>query len=190
MATMQDIERETRQYAEAKRRLNEVMAEFRKEADELKASFAADIRKAMGRVTSQHADLYREIAENRDLFGKPRTQEFDGIVVGLKKGRGKLEITDEDQTIAVIEEDFPKLAKLLIRTEKTLVKDAVKKLPPETLEAIGAAITGKEDRIIIEDVDSQIDRVMSSILKFQVEDLGRDRSTEMGCRYSDSTRQV
>ncbi len=178
MATMQDIEQETLEYAGAKRRLDEVMTEFRKEADELKASYAADIRKAMSRVTTRHADLYREIAENRDLFGKPRTQEFDGIVIGLKKGRGRLEITDEEQAITVIEEDFAKLAKLLIKTEKSLVKEAVKKLPEETLAAIGAAIVGKEDRIIIEDVDSQLDKVLSSVLKFQVEELTEEYAQE------------
>jgi hypothetical protein len=179
MATMQDIEKETREYAKAKRELTEIMTEVKADTEALKARYVARIRKVMGQVTAKHADLYREIAENKNLFSKPRTQEFDGIKVGLKMGKGKLEVADEKQTILAIEEELPeKQAKLLIRTEKSLIRDAVKKLPEETLFRIGAEITGKEDRVVIEDIDSQIDKVLSSLLKFQVEELNAEYQEE------------
>ncbi len=174
MATMQDIERETREFAKAKRELDEIMAEIKADTEELKKKYVARIRKVMGQVTEKHGDLYREIAENRDLFQKPRTQVIDGVKVGLTKGKGTLEVTDEQQTIAAIEEQLPRQAKLLIRIEKTLIKPAVKKLPAETLAAIGAEIVDKEDKVVIEEVDTQINKVLTSLLKFQVEELSAE----------------
>ena len=50
----------------------------------------------------------------------------------------------------------------------------MKKLPADTLEAIGAEIVGREDRVVIEDVEAQIDKVLSSVLKFQVEELAEE----------------
>ena len=171
MTNMEQIERDTRLYADAKRELNRIMAEVMTETEALKKKYTGQIRRALARVTERHEDLYREIAENKDLFVKPRTQTFDGINVGLKKGKGRLEIADEDKAIAIIEDDFPKLAKLLVKTEKSLLKDLVKKQDPEFLAAIGGAIVGQEDYVVIEDVDTQIEKVLTALLKFQTSEL-------------------
>lgn len=150
------------------------MTEIKADTEELRKKYLARIRRVMSQVTARHADLYREIAENKDLFQKPRTQVIEGIRVGLSRGKGRLEVPNEEQTIAAIEEHLPKQAKFLIRIEKSLIVSAAKKLPPETLDLIGAEIVGKEDTVVIEEVEAQINKILSSLIKFQVEELSAE----------------
>ncbi len=178
MATMQDIERETREFAQADRQLEEIMNEIRADTEALKKKYLARIRSVMNQVTAKHADLYREIAENKDLFEKPRTQTIDGIRVGLEKGKGSLEIEDAELTVKLIKKHFREQADILITTIEEPSVAAIKKLPEEDLKKIGAAIVGKEDRVVIKKVDTQLNKILNSLLKFQVEELSAEYCEE------------
>lgn len=178
MATMQDIERETREFGKAKLELDEIMGEIRADTEALKKKYLARIRSVMNQVTAKHADLYREISENKALFDKPRTQTIDGIKVGLEKGKGSLEIEDPELTVKLIKKHFKEQADILIKTSEEPAVAAIKKLSEKDLEKIGAAIVGKEDRVIIKEVTAQLNKILNSLLKFQVEELSAEYQEE------------
>jgi hypothetical protein len=178
MATMQDIEIETRQFAKAKRALDEIMGEITSETEALKKKYLPRIRSVMNTVTMDHAELYRMIGENPDLFTKPRTQIIDGVRVGFSKGTGTLAIEDPETTIKLIRKHFEDQADILIRTTYEPAKAAIKKLDEAQLKKIGCAIEGKEDRVIIEETDTQINKILGSLLKFQVEELTEELRQE------------
>ncbi len=155
MATMQDIEKQTREFAAAKRQLDDIIAEIKAETEPLKKKYLPRIRAVMNQVTARHGDLYREIVENPGLFTKPRTQVFDGVRVGFSRGKGALQIEDPELTIKLI-----------------------KKLDETQQKKIGVSIEGKEDRVVIEETDTQINKILSSLLKFQVEELSAEYQEE------------
>jgi hypothetical protein len=178
MATMQDIEKQTREFAKAKRELNDIMAEIATETEVLKKKYLPRIRSVMNQVTARHGDLYREIAENPALFDKPRTQTFDGVRVGLSKGKGTLQIEDPELTIKLIRKHLAEQADILIRSFEEPAKAAIKKLDEALMKKIGCSIEGKEDRVLIEETDTQINKILGSLLKFQVEELSEEYREE------------
>ena len=178
MATMQDVEKQTREFAQAKRQLDEIMGELGAETEALKKKYLPRIRSVMNTVTIRHGDLYRMIGENPDLFTKPRTQIIDGVRVGFSRGKGTLSIEDPELTIKLIRKHFEDQADILIRTSEEPAKAAIKKLDDAALKKIGCAIEGKEDRVVIEETDTQINKILGSLLKFQVEELSEEYRAE------------
>ncbi len=176
MATMRDVESKVRSYAFAKRQMDDLMSELTAETELLKKKYLSKLRQAMGVVTGSHGDLYRTIAENPDLFDKPRLQLIDGIRVGLKAGKGTLQIDDEEATIKLIKKHLADQADILIKTTEEPAKASIKKLDEDSMRKIGVSIIGKEDHVVIEEADTQLNKILSSLLKFQVEELQEEYS--------------
>jgi hypothetical protein len=89
------------------------------------------------------------LAANPQLFLKPRSLTVDGVRCGYKKEPDGLDWTDDGDVIARIKALRPDLAPLLIRTQESLVVDAVAGLAPEDLRMLGIrAITGADRRFI------------------------------------------
>lgn len=178
MATMQEIEKQTREFATAKRALDEIVAEIGAETEALKKQYLPRIRTVMNRVTKQHGDLYRMIMGSPEIFTKPRTQIFDGVRVGLSKGKGTLNIEDDELTMKLIRKHLPEQADTLIRTIEAPAKAAIKALDGDLMKKIGVSIEGKEDKAVIEETDAQINKILGSLLKFQVEELADEYREE------------
>jgi hypothetical protein len=173
---MQDIEQKTRQFAMEKRSLDDLMNELTLEAESLKKRYTGKLRLAMNNVSRQHEDLYRMIRDNPALFDKPRLQLIDGIRVGIKAGKGTLQIEDEDITIKLIKKILPDQKDILIKTTEEPAKAAIKKLDEKSMKSINVSIVGKEDHVVIEEADTQLNKILSSLLKFQVEELQEEYS--------------
>lgn len=133
----------------------------------------------MNAVAARHDDLYRMIADNSDLFEKPRTQLIDGIRVGFTMGKGKLEIEDPDLTVKLIKRYFAEQKDILIKTTLEPAVAAIKKLTPGEQAKIGTVITGKNNKVVIEEADTQLNKILSSLLKFQVEELSEEYSADV-----------
>ncbi|MDA8106189.1 MAG: hypothetical protein M0Z71_12530 [Nitrospiraceae bacterium] len=165
------IEKLTTDYASQKNALDAIIAEISAETEGLKRKYQLRLRRAISEVTKRYEVLYRAIGENPGLFAKPKTQIFEGIKVGYSAGKGRLEVNDEEQTISLIEKKLQSKADLLIKTTKTLVKDAVKQLSDEERAKINAAIVGKENKVVITSVDGAADKILNSLIKISVEEL-------------------
>jgi len=169
--TLGEIEKLSAEYEDAKRSLDMLVEEIKDRTSELKREFTPRLKALMGKIAKKHETLYRTVAENRDLFEKPRTQIFGTITVGLRKGKGKVQIEDEEITISLIRKYLPKKADILIRTLYEPVKSTISKLPDDELNLIQVDIVGQVDRVVIESVDTTVGKILNSLIKVQIEDL-------------------
>lgn len=169
--TLQEIEKLTAAYASDQNDLNALIAEITAETEVLKKRYQLRLKRTICQVTAKYEGLYRAVAEHPELFEKPKTQMFEGIKVGIVAGKGKVQIDDEEQTIALIEKKLPSKADLLIKVTKALVKSAVAQLSDDERAKINAQIVGKESRVVITSVDSAVNKILNSIIKVSVDEL-------------------
>jgi hypothetical protein len=173
-----EIEKQTTDYGTAKRELDELVAEISERTETLKREFMPKLKAVMGKIAKKHETLYRSIADNVDLFEKPRTQIFEGIKVGLMKGKGKVFIEDEELTIKLIRKHLPEQEEYLIKTTYELIKSTIKKLSEKDMAKINVAIIDKDDRIVIESIDTTVQKILNSLIKIQIEELSEEYKEE------------
>jgi hypothetical protein len=83
------------------------------------------------------------------LFIKPRSIAVDGVRCGYKREPDTLDWADDAEVIARIKALRPELAALLIRTQESLVIDALAGLEPAERAVLGLrTITGADNRYI------------------------------------------
>ncbi len=177
MPTIHDIETSADRYSIAKSDVTDLVEEITARVDELKKEFAPRVKAAMRIAATRHEDLYRLIADNPDLFKKPRTYLFAGLKVGMQTGPATIETDDESLTIELIEKHLTQeQQKLLVKTTKKLNVVAVKKLDEKTLRVIRASLVEGKDHVVIKETDTQFEKIFSSIVKDQVEELQEEYS--------------
>ncbi|MBI5056965.1 MAG: hypothetical protein HZB61_10165 [Nitrospirae bacterium] len=176
--TLQEIEKTTDDYAAAKREFDELVSEISERTETLKREFTPKLKAVMGKIAKKHQALYRAIGDNTDLFEKPRTQIFDGIKIGLMKGKGKLFVEDEDLTIKLIKKHLPEQEEYLLETKYELRKSVIKKLTEKEMVKINVAIIDKDDRIVIESIDTTVQKILNSLIKVQIEELSEEYKEE------------
>ena len=164
MTTLQSIEEQTADYARKRAKLAELV-----EAIEILRRNA--LRDNLARLKTRIAEL----AESREtlqamlesqpgLFERPRTRTFHGIKVGFTKGRGKVEIPNEDYTVKRIKELYQDDLGVLIQTTEKPIKTALEKLPAAELKKLGVHIADADDQVVIKAADSEIDKLIAALM--------------------------
>lgn len=95
---------------------------------------------------------------------------FHGIKVGFQKEKGKIEWDDVDQVVKLIKKHFPEQADVLIATSEKPVKDALNNLSAAELKKIGVNITSDGDVAFIRPTDSEVDKMVTALLKAATQD--------------------
>lgn len=99
------------------------------------------------------------------LFAKtPRSLSVDGVRAGYRKGEEMLDWDDDQIVIKRIRALIPDSADLLIRSEETLVKDALAQLPSASLQALGVRRIPGVDSPFVTIGASEIDALVKAIL--------------------------
>lgn len=165
MSTMAEIEKLTQEYAEARAYLAGVVTELQAELERVKHPVLPVIRKAVGKTGEAHAKLKAALEDSPKLFIKPKTRTIEGVRVGFMKQKGKMEISDEEKTIARIRKLLPKdQAELLIRVRESVHKQGVYDLTAADLKRLGISITDDEDVVVIKPVDKDVDKLVNALL--------------------------
>lgn len=153
-----------RTLAEHRAQLGEAVLALQQCIDELKAGSLPVIRARAALAAQAWASLEQAVQDHPDLFVKPRTIEAHGIVFGMAKGRGGLEIEDEDRTVALIKRHLPERADVLIATRERPVKDALLQLPVADLKRIGVNVKETGDRVVIKPADGDVDKLVKALV--------------------------
>lgn len=165
MATLNEIEHLTREFADARDFLSGVVEQLHTEIEARKRAVMPAIKEAVARAAEAHDKLHAAIADSPEQFTKPRTQVFAGVRVGFTKQKGKVEVDDEAATIARIRKLVQAdQAELLIRVRESVHKPAVYDLTAADLKRLGIRITDDGDAVVIKPVDSEIDKLVSALL--------------------------
>ena len=152
-------------YSKARAELAERVAALEAELSAVKRRHIRGIKTAAARGSDLQAELHAAIETNPELFEQPRTRTFSGIKVGFIKGKGKLAWDDSAKVCARIRKVFPDQGALLIRTEEAPAAEVLKSWSASDLAKLGIRIEGTGDQIVIKASDSEIDKLVASILK-------------------------
>lgn len=160
------IETKTRLYAGRKAALNDIMGDLKAEMDAACRKASPRIKRSVGLVAEALDDLKAELEANPELFVKPRTQTYEGYKVGYTKSRDTLEWEDDAHVIKLIRKHIPEEKwPLLIKTEESVSKEALKGLEPAELKQIGVKPVAGEDKVVVTSVDAAIDKAMAAMMK-------------------------
>ncbi len=163
--TLNDLEKFAGIYARDHQTLCELVAELNAEVDRVKARHLARLRTAVLFAQTSKAVLHTAVAESAALFHRPRTQIFHGIKIGFAKGKGRLEIADEETTLAKIRHHYGSEAATYLRTSITPNKESLAQLTAAELKKIGVTLTDTGDTVVIKPVNSDVDKAVASLLK-------------------------
>lgn len=123
------------------------------------------IKRLVRKAKEQEAKLEAAIAASPHLFAKPKTHIAHGVRFGLKKEKGKVSFADAGKVIKRIRALLPRLAGDLIKTTETPIKDALAKLPGDTIKKLGVTVGEDTDRPYIKLTDSEVEKLVAAMLK-------------------------
>ena len=160
-----DIENQTKKYSDARAKVAAIVTSIENETKAIRQRYQTALKNAVADAAEKKNVLKDAIDECPGLFDKPRTHIYAGIKVGYQKQKGKMEIIDEDKTIELIRRKMPEKADLLIITTSKAAKKALEKLSAAELKSIAVNIGDSTDEILINPIDSNIDKIVDTLLK-------------------------
>ena len=165
------IELAAKQYASDRGDLAQAVTDLNNDFEALKRKAIPIIKRRVAAAAESQAAISALVDKSRHLFIQPRTVIFHGIKVGLQKGRGGIAWDDDSKIIQLIEKHFTKdQAELLIKTTRKPIKAALEDLDIAELKKIGCRIKGTGDVIVIKEIGSEVDKLVSALLKDAVEE--------------------
>jgi hypothetical protein len=165
MATLGEIERLTKDYADWRMQLSEAVLVAEHEIAAMKRQHVVTIKRKVEAVAERQASLKAAIEASPELFTKPRTMIMHGVKIGFQKEKGKISWADANQVIRLIKKHFSEQADVLIKTTEKLIKAALQQLPAADLKRIGVTVGETGDAVVIKSTDSEIDKLVNALLK-------------------------
>lgn len=155
--------------ARTREQLGHMVAELNKGIEAMKAERLPDIRVAIDAASEAWKGLASDIEAHPELFRSPRTLQAHGIKFGFQKGKGGLEIADEDKTVGLIEKLLPDQVALLISVRKAPVKDALAQLSAAELKRLAVNVKDTGDVVFIRPAEGALDKVVKALVAAAVE---------------------
>ena len=169
--TMTDLQKLAARLGEVHNELSTIIARLQLKQNALMQDALPGIRRCVNSAIDKTALLALGVAENPGLFDKPKSQVFEGIRFGLRKGSGGISWEDDDQVVALIQKHFTKdEAELLIKTTRKPIKSALNDLDVADLKKIGCNVEGTSDVVFVKPVDTAIDKIVNALLKSAIAD--------------------
>ena len=165
MASLADIERSAKHYAEARENLAGIVAAMNEGIETIKRDHMKRLKKAVNEAAERHDALKSLIETAPGCFIKPRSVVFHGIKLGFAKGKGKIEWDDADQVVRLIKKHYPEQADILIATSEKPAKEALANLTAAELKKLGVSVTDGGDAVFIKPADSAVDKMVDALLR-------------------------
>lgn len=165
MRTINEIEKLTKDFSDARRALSERVQTLEDEITALKRKYLPGIRRAVEATSERHESLSVAIEDSPELFVKPRTWLLHGIKVGYQKQKGKIEWEDEATVIKLIKKHFPDTWETYVKTIEKPLKAALEALSVAELKKLGVTAEETGDAVLIKSTDSEIDKLVNALLK-------------------------
>lgn len=165
MASLAEIERGAKKYAEAREHLAGIVAAMNEGIEAIKRDNMKRLKKAVNEAAEHHDALKTLIETAPECFVKPRSVVLHGIKLGFQKGKGKIEWDDADQVVRLIKKHYPEQADVLIATSEKPAKEALANLTAAELKKLGVSVTDGGDAVFIKPADSAVDKMVDALLK-------------------------
>lgn len=171
MHTMDELERLAKEASEAFDQANARISDFDAEVAALKRRRLVGIRNAIAKAIETRAALREAVAENPDLFNRPKSRTIHGMRFGWEKGKGKITYTDPEGVCRLIKRHFPDQVEVLIKTTEKPVKKALQQLPTRDLKRVGCEVQETDDAPFVRMVDSELEKFLNNQLDDEELDL-------------------
>lgn len=169
MATLGEIEKLTRDYADARSNLATTIGDLEDKINALRRQYLPGIKVQVG-IAKERKDLVKgAIEESTALFVKPRTFIICGIRVGMEKAKGKIEWEDDQAVVKLIRRHFPEQAEILIKTTEKPLKKGLGQLSVHDLKKLGITVEETGDIAVIRPTDSDVEKLVEALLKDEEE---------------------
>lgn len=164
--TLQAIEGNALRLSLERLKLKGLVQELEQLTKELLKKHLPEIRKCLAKVNERAGELRGlvEAGAKEGLFTKPRTQVYHDIKVGLEKGKGRIEIEDEERTMKLIRKHLADRAGELIQMEEYVRKSALKGLTVAELEAIACEVEAAGDHVVVRPIDGEVEKTVKGLL--------------------------
>lgn len=124
------------------------------------------------------------------LFRKPRSLAINGVRAGYRKEEDSFYVADEKAVIARIRALLPEQADLLIRTEESLVLDALPQLDAKARGAVGISLITGADRSFITIGDSDVEKLAKALIADAIRRVGEEEAPAKGKRGKAKIKEV
>ena len=161
--TMTAIEERARYYAACRDDLATRINALEAEVVVVREQHRAGILDALRAHKQAEEELRQAIAAAPELFDKPRTRVLHGIRVGYQKGKGGLEIADEEATVKLIRKHCPDKLDALVKVTEKLIRKALQNLDAGLLKKLGIGILGTGDVIVLAATDGDLDKLIKAL---------------------------
>ena len=162
---LQEIRRLVKRYVDAREARDAIADTISDEHRTVVKRNLRGLRDAVARVSSAEDALRQAIEAGRHLFERPRTRAIDGVKVGYRKAKGKIEVADAENTVRLIRRKLPDLADTLIVTSERVDKQALGKLPAKDLAKIGVTLEDDTDQVVLALAETDTDRLVSILME-------------------------
>ena len=169
MPTMKDIDALTAELAKQRSALGQTVHAYQNDLEAAKEKHLEAMRTASKTAAAAWEVLLAALKAAPELFTKPRSVVLHNIKLGWQKGKGGLEISDADNTVALIKRHFPDQVKTLIAVREVPVRDALAQLSAADLKRLGVKVVDTDDQPFIRPADSDTDKLVRSLIDQHLE---------------------
>lgn len=163
MADMTDIEECARYYAACRDELALRIRALEDEVAVAREAHRAGILDALRGHKRAEDRLRQAIEAAPGLFEAPRTRVLHGIRVGYQKGRGGLEIVDEEATVKLIRKHCPDKFDALVKVSEKPIRKALQNLDAGLLKRLGVNVLGTGDVVVLAATDGDLDKLIRAL---------------------------
>ena len=135
-------------------------------------------------------ELQRLLDAAPQLFKKPRSILVNGVRAGYRKEEDSLYFADEKGVIARIRALLPDQADLLIRTEESLVLDALPQLDAKDRGAVGISLITGADRSFVTIGDSDVEKLAKTLIADAIRRVGEEDTPPKGKKGKAKIKEV
>jgi hypothetical protein len=166
MSTLIEIQKLAKEFSDARKILRDRVEVLDEGIRALKKRYLPGIRSAVESAKEKQANLSNSIADNKELFVKPRTMTLFGIRFGIEKQKGKLEWEKGaiPGIVKLIKKLFPDSWETYIKVKEELMKKTLATLPSADLKKLGVQVTETGDAVVIKPTDSEVDKLVDALL--------------------------
>ena len=162
--TLDEIITLARAYARARETLETITEEIEGERRQAVRRRLRALKARVAETSAAKDALRTAIAEEPELFAKPRTRAIEGVKVGYRKMPGRIVIADEDRSIRRVRDKLPDREAELVRVKESLDRTALGKLDARTLASLGVTVAKVDDEIVIATARSDLDKLVDALL--------------------------
>lgn len=127
---------------------------------------AGRLRKAAQDTQAAEKRLLRLVEAAPQLFTRPQSMEFDGVKVGWRKGKGRLELPDTEKLVQRAEDLLtPAQRKAVLKVKTTVLKGGLAKLSGDLLKKLGVTLTAAGPEPFVTYPKSPVEKMVDWWLK-------------------------